>query len=355
MDTVDHCDDAGGLEDRLPGLLSLAAGDGPGNPQRLSQVRARAARGRRRRMAAATGSLAVVALGAALTPALLGQDHRHAGALPPAASATRTVTPAAVPTANTRPRGHYAALFSVPNTTLSTALRMAYGTGPGTWQVTVPDGSKIGVVELACGGGGGIGVDDHGTLGAGGLSVPARPTIDNCAAGLGAEKDLVAENTRTGPNRVVAPGTPVTLTVRTTGNARWWLVVGPVGGQSRSGIPNPDQIIIGPGPGEQHLAGRTTAAGLLYQCGQRKERVRITFTAAGTPVATTLTCAGPGQTHILTFTEPLHLTASVKDVKIRRIGSQSPPEDYFATILTPSGLAVWSHIPGVVQGTLQRS
>jgi hypothetical protein len=353
MDTLHHSDDADGLEDRLPGLLTEAATEAPGNPQRLSQVHARASRRRRNRMAAAAGSLAVVALGAAVTPALLGEDHRESGASSPAALTTKPTssTEPPEPTAGTQPRGHYAALFSVPNTTLSTALGIAYGTGPGTRQVTIPDGSRIGVVELACQGHGGIGVDDHGTLGAD-IPVPSRPTDSNCGTGLGAEADLVAEGTRTGPNGAVAPGTPVTLTVRTKGNVRWWLVVGRVGGQSRSGIPDPDQMMIGPVYGEKHLAGRTTAAGLLYECGERKERVRVSFTASGTPVDTTLTCAGPGQTYVLRFARPLHLTAPVKDVVIRRIGSQSPPADYVAGVLTPSGLAVWSQIPGVVRGTL---
>lgn len=351
MDTFHHSDDADGLEDRLPGLLTEAATEAPGNPQRLSQVHARASRRRRNRMAAAAGSLAVVALGAAVTPALLGRDHRESGASSPAAPTHRPTAAASVPTSGTQPRGHYAALFSVPNTTLSTALGIAYGTGPGTRQLTIPDGSRIGVVELACQGHGGIGVDDRGKLGTG-IPVPRQPTGSNCGTGLGAEADLVAEGTRTGPNAVVAPGTPVTLTVRTKGDVRWWLVVGRVGGQSRSGIPDPDQMMIGPMPVEKHLAGRTAAAGLFYQCGEQKERVRVSFTASGTPVDTTLSCAGPGQTYVLTFARPLHLTAAVKDVVIRRIGSQSPPADYFATVLTPSGLAVWSRIPGVVRGTL---
>ena len=37
---------------------------------------------------------------------------------------------------------------------------------------------------------------------------------------------------------------------------------------------------------------------------------------------------------------------------IRRVGTQSPPDDYWTALLTPSGLAAWSHIAGVVTGTL---
>lgn len=352
MNTSNNADD---LEDRLPGLLADAAAEPPGNPHRLAQVHFRASRRRRTHMAGAASALAVVAVTAATTPTLLDQGHHPAGAPSQAgrtSQATATPTPTA-PTRSTSPAttdGHYPALFSVPNTTLSTSLAVAYGTGPGTKQVTIPDGSRIGAVELHCVGQGAIGVDDHGTLGSD-LSVPPQPSTPNCAAGMGAEADLVAEGVRSGPNGVIAPGTPVTLTVRTTGNVRWWLVVGQVGGQSRSGVPNPDTITLGPWPAKQDLAGRTTAAGLLYQCGERKEQVRIGFAISGTPVHTVLHCDA-GTTYVLTFSAPLHLTAPVKNPLIRRVGSQSPPEDYYAALVTPSGLAAWSAIPGVIHANL---
>lgn len=95
----------------------------------------------------------------------------------------------------------------MPNTTLSTALGIAYGTGAGTQQMTVPDGSRIGVVEPACEGGGGIGVDDHGTLGAG-LSVPAQPAIDNCRTGPGSEPPAAWPCGRRSPARSRAPSHP---------------------------------------------------------------------------------------------------------------------------------------------------
>ncbi|SEO63174.1 hypothetical protein [Actinacidiphila rubida] len=352
MNTTHHADD---LENRLPGLLADAAADPPGNPRRLAQVQLRASRRRRTHRAGAASALAVVAVAAAMTPALLDQGAHPAGAPSQAGRtgrATATPTPAATPktTSPATADGHYPALFSVPNTTLSTSLAIAYGTGPGTKQVTIPDGSRIGAVELRCVGKGAIGVDDHGTLGSD-LSVPPRPSTPNCAAGLSAEADLVAEGVRSGPNTVVAPGTPVTMTVRTTGNVRWWLVVGRVGGQSRSGVPDPDTLTLGPAPAEQHLAGRTTAAGLLYQCGQRKEQVRIAFAVSGTPVHAVLHCDA-GTTYVITFSAPLHLTAPVKDPLIRLVGSPSSPDDYWAALLTPSGLAAWSAIPGVIHAHL---
>jgi hypothetical protein len=352
MNTMNDADD---LEDRLPGLLADAAADPPGNPRRLNQVQARAARRRRTHRASAASALAVVAVAAAMTPTLLGRDT-HPTAAPARAGRTTPATAAPAPgstpnsTGQATPGGHYAALFSVPNTTLSTSLALAYGTGPGTKQVTIPDGSRIGVVELACEGQGAIGVDDHGTLGSD-LSVPPRPSTPNCGARLGAEADLVAEHVRSGPNGVITPGTPVTLTIRTTGNVRWWLVVGRVGGQSRSGIPDPDQLVLGPTPAEQHLAGRTTAAGLLYQCGDRREQVTVEFTVAGKPVHEVLQCEA-GTTYVLTFDTPLHLTQPVKNPVFRRAGSQAPPADYFAALLTPSGLSTWSAIPGVIHAHL---
>lgn len=350
MNTTNNADD---LEDRLPGLLADAAADPPSNPRRLRQVRVRASRRRRNRTVTAAGSLAVVALGAAMTPALVGHSHQATRAPslggPATATTTATATATPTPTSQSTAGGHGAALFSVPNTTLSTSLAITYGTGAGTEQVTIPDGSKIGVVELVCEGQGGIGVDDHGALGAGALPVAALPTP--CGPSFGGEGDTVVEGVRSGPNGVVPPGTPVTLTIKTTGNVRWWLVVGAVGGQSRSGIPNPDQIMIEPSLPPEALAGRTTAAGFLYVCGERKERVRVAFTLSGTPIDTVVSCA-PREVHVLTLASPIHLSGPVEHSSIHVVGSQSPPRDSATYLLTPSGLSAWSSIPGVIHGTL---
>jgi hypothetical protein len=343
------------LEDLLPGLLAEAAADPPGSPDRLDHVHRRAARRRRARAAAAAGSLAVVVLGAALTPVLLGQD-RHRSALPalsdptsgPATAGAGDATRAATPSAGSRP----ATLFSEPDTVLSSSLAVAYGTGPGTRRVTIPDGSRIGVVELACEGEGAIGVDDRGALGPAALPVPARPAAGNCGPDTHAEGDLVAENVRSGPNGVVAPHTPVTLTIRTTGDVRWWLVVGRVGGQSRSGLPNPDLINLGPAPAVEDLAGRDSAVGLLYQCGDRKELDDVTFTLSGAPITAVVVCTVPRAIHILLFATPHHLTGPVGTAVVRRAGTGTTPTGYSADLLTPSGLAAWSRIPGVLHGNL---